>query len=213
MSFRFQFLQATSQALFSVDPSLAPSRIPPVFTPLSHIHCETSVATPRPSPVTDIYSRRKPVDEGGTEPATSIVFFNDHYQAETSSSSSDSDIAVLPAVEHIGDAIRSSRGHNYCSGRQHRKIAKRRCRLTTPQPDRLHPALIDSPYPDWIPPTLMHKSLPGLDPYTCPTMAAVNDDDLNPGYGVQGTMEIQLKSTWNVQWAALTIDIRTWRCS
>ncbi|KAG8289806.1 hypothetical protein J6590_097117 [Homalodisca vitripennis] len=50
------------------------------------------------------YSRRGPsVDDGGTEPATSVVFFNEQYPSETSSS--DSEIEALPAVEHIGDAV------------------------------------------------------------------------------------------------------------
>ncbi|KAG8241553.1 hypothetical protein J6590_084627 [Homalodisca vitripennis] len=43
------------------------------------------------------------VDDGGTEPATSVVFFNEQYPSETSSS--DSEIEALPAVEHIGDAV------------------------------------------------------------------------------------------------------------
>ncbi|KAG8293712.1 hypothetical protein J6590_010700 [Homalodisca vitripennis] len=48
------------------------------------------------------YSRRGPsVDEGGTEPATSVVYFNQQY----TSSSSYSEIEALPAVEHIGDAV------------------------------------------------------------------------------------------------------------
>ncbi|KAG8251380.1 hypothetical protein J6590_081195 [Homalodisca vitripennis] len=51
------------------------------------------------------YSRLGPsVDEGGTEPATSDVYFNKKYQSETSSSS-DTEIEALPTVEHIGDAV------------------------------------------------------------------------------------------------------------
>ncbi|KAG8328805.1 hypothetical protein J6590_101230 [Homalodisca vitripennis] len=51
------------------------------------------------------YTRRGPsVEDGGTEPATSVVYFNEQYQSETSSSS-DSEIEALPAVEHIGDAV------------------------------------------------------------------------------------------------------------
>ncbi|KAG8265544.1 hypothetical protein J6590_092526 [Homalodisca vitripennis] len=51
------------------------------------------------------YSKRGPsVDQGGTEPATSVVYFNEQYQSETSSSS-DLEIEALPAVEHIGDSV------------------------------------------------------------------------------------------------------------
>ncbi|KAG8272362.1 hypothetical protein J6590_042688 [Homalodisca vitripennis] len=50
------------------------------------------------------YSRRGPsVDDGGTEPATSVVYFNEQYPSETSSS--DSEVEALPAIEHIGDAV------------------------------------------------------------------------------------------------------------
>ncbi|KAG8247620.1 hypothetical protein J6590_057187 [Homalodisca vitripennis] len=58
------------------------------------------------------YIRRGPsVDDGGTEPATSVVYFNEQYQSETSSSS-DSEIEVLPPVEHIGDAVGRLEGEN-----------------------------------------------------------------------------------------------------
>ncbi|KAG8245860.1 hypothetical protein J6590_097703 [Homalodisca vitripennis] len=41
--------------------------------------------------------------QGGTEPATSVVYFNEQYQSETYSS--DSEIVALPAFEHIGYAV------------------------------------------------------------------------------------------------------------
>ncbi|KAG8270015.1 hypothetical protein J6590_094478 [Homalodisca vitripennis] len=51
------------------------------------------------------YSRRGPsVDEGDTEPATTVVYFNEQYQSETSFSS-DTEIEALPTVEHTGDAV------------------------------------------------------------------------------------------------------------
>ncbi|KAG8250649.1 hypothetical protein J6590_097233 [Homalodisca vitripennis] len=48
--------------------------------------------------------RGSSVNEGGTEPATSVVYFNEQCQSETSSSS-DSEIEGLPALEHIEDAV------------------------------------------------------------------------------------------------------------
>ncbi|KAG8245858.1 hypothetical protein J6590_097701 [Homalodisca vitripennis] len=51
------------------------------------------------------YERIFREEEDGTEPATSVVYFNEQYQSETYSS--DSDIVALPAFEHIGYAVGS----------------------------------------------------------------------------------------------------------
>ncbi|KAG8245859.1 hypothetical protein J6590_097702 [Homalodisca vitripennis] len=63
----------------------------------------------RPTQVRKNLSRRRntaDVDhQDGTEPATSVVYFNEQYQSETYSS--DSEIVALPAFEHIGYAVGS----------------------------------------------------------------------------------------------------------
>ncbi|KAG8260646.1 hypothetical protein J6590_035077 [Homalodisca vitripennis] len=57
------------------------------------------------------YRGRGPtVDDGGIEPATSVVYVNEHYTSSTSSS--DSEIEALPAIEHIGDAVGLLEGEN-----------------------------------------------------------------------------------------------------
>ncbi|KAG8245852.1 hypothetical protein J6590_097695 [Homalodisca vitripennis] len=45
--------------------------------------------------------------QGGTEPATSVVYFNEQHQSETSSS--DSEIVALPAFKHIVYAVTEHR--------------------------------------------------------------------------------------------------------
>ncbi|KAG8325581.1 hypothetical protein J6590_064363 [Homalodisca vitripennis] len=148
----------------------------------------------------------------GGMPPTSVVFFNDHYQAETSSSSSESDVDVLPTVQHIGDAV------GILDREDHPEAS---ITAVAGSIERL----IDKSLPTQTRPLHMpnDESCQRRGPKTGVRCARNHGKavkkypesgmDLKPGYGAEGNMEKQLKSTRNVEWAALTIDIRTWRCS